>query len=83
MPRSRLCPLCGTPTILVQNPSTSASSAPEIDIDRDTQRYQDMEESRDFSFLDTYIRGIMEESLQQIAPSKQISQDYLANLGIV
>ena len=42
----------------------------------------DNDRNSDFSFLDSYIRRIMEESLEQIAPSAQISQKYLANLGM-
>lgn len=65
----RLCPQCGSVTIARSNLATSSSSTDNVAIIRGLPSVED------------YIRQIFEESLMTMAPSKQISADYLKKLG--
>jgi hypothetical protein len=65
----RLCPQCGSTTIARSNLAASSSGTDNVTI------------IGELPSLEDYIRQIFEESLIAMAPSKQISADYLKNLG--
>ena len=67
----RLCPQCGGRTVKKAQAVAAATSATEAGNGIFGR----------FASVEDYIRQIFEESLTAMAPSKQISADYLKNLG--